>query len=456
MANEKVRTSKYEPLFESWHTDEKIGEGSFGVVYKVSKREMGETYESAVKIIIVPTKEQYREAESSLGDDKDMLTEYFEGIVRNITKEIKLLYSLSGYTNIISYQDHKVIKKDDEIGWEILIRMEYVTSLRKYLKEHSMTIEEVIQLGIDICTALGICSKKGIIHRDIKDENIFISDDGVFKLGDFGIARELSKSGRAASMRGTPLYMAPEIFRGEKYDASVDIYSLGIVLYKLLNFGRMPLMPPYPNKVSYQESEDALEKRMSGAELPPPILANGMLSNVVLKACAFSAIERYPSPMDMKRDLEKALLNISESVKHGEVQFTVEKPKPEEETEGTSSRTAESTQTIPDNEGTISIFTVSQPKINIEEGEDSSSGGILVLPGGKLLFPQEGEKTNSYGGTIEMFDQGGEQPETQNNSIPKQDKESEQFEDNGAQQWWFVFGLFALLLLISIIISNCG
>ena len=164
-------------------------------------------------------------------------------------------------TNVISYQDHEVRKKPNEIGWDILIRMEYVTSLRKYLKEHAMTKEEVIRLGIDICTALETCSKKGIVHRDIKDENIFVSEDGVFKLGDFGIARELSKSGRAASMRGTPLYMAPEIYRGEKYDAAVDIYSLGIVLYKLLNNGRMPFMPPYPEKVRYQDSEDALEKR---------------------------------------------------------------------------------------------------------------------------------------------------------------------------------------------------
>ena len=64
---------------------------------------------------------------------------------------------------------------------------------------------------------------KNFIHRDIKDDNIFVNQDGTFKLGDFGISKELSKSGRAASMRGTPLYMAPEIFRGDKYDAAVDI-----------------------------------------------------------------------------------------------------------------------------------------------------------------------------------------------------------------------------------------
>jgi serine/threonine protein kinase len=300
-------------LFESWETDEKIGEGSFGVVYKVTKREMGETYDSAVKVITVPTREQYREVESSFSGDKAAITEYFEDIVKNIVREIKILYSLGGNTNIIGYQDHKVIKKENEASWEILIRMEYVTSLRKYLLDHSLTLENVVRLGIDICTALETCSKIGIVHRDIKDDNIFVTDQGVFKLGDFGIARELSKSGRAASMRGTPLYMAPEIYRGEKYDAAVDIYSLGIVMYKLLNHGRMPFMPPYPDKMRYQDSEDSLEKRLSGAALPAPMQAEGSLAGIILKACAYCVADRYQTPSEMKSALSKYLADTYRS-----------------------------------------------------------------------------------------------------------------------------------------------
>lgn len=303
---------KYQPLWGNWYIELPIGKGSFGSVYRISREDMGRKYTAAVKFITVPNDEQRKEAEASLGDDEDTLSEYFGDIVRNIVSEIDMLYALSGNSNIISYQDHEVRKRQQGIGWDILIRMEYVTSLRKYLKEHSMTVENVIRLGIDICTALETCSKKGIIHRDIKDDNIFVSDDGVFKLGDFGIARELSKSGRAASMRGTPLYMAPEIFRGEKYDAAVDIYSLGIVLYKLLNYGRMPLVPPYPEKVRYQDSEDALEKRMSGVELPPPASASGMLAKVTLKACAYKAEERYTSPGEMKRELENIFAGMGE------------------------------------------------------------------------------------------------------------------------------------------------
>lgn len=366
---------RYVPLFESWQIDEKIGEGSYGVVYKVSKREMGETYDSAMKVISVPTKEQYREVESSFGGDERAMTEYFEDIVKNIVREIKMLYSLGGNANIIGYQDHKVVKKQDGLGWEILIRMEYVTSLRKYQKEHSMTREDVMRLGIDICSALETCSKKGIVHRDIKDDNIFVSDDGVFKLGDFGIARELSKSGRAASMRGTPLYMAPEIYRGDKYDAAVDIYSLGIVLYKMLNYGRMPLTPPYPEKMRYQDSEDALELRMSGASLPNPANAEGVLPDIVLKACAYSVQDRYASPAAMKADMLRALASMSEVQKQQVVLFATEKGEADLES---------STSTIEEK----------------AKDDESIAGGTIGIPVDKATDGASSEKPQKHDSTI--------------------------------------------------------
>ncbi len=82
-----------------------------------------------------------------------------------------MLYALSGNSNIVDYQDHKVVRKDDRVGWDILIRMEYVTAMKKYIASHQMSKKEIIQLGTDICSALELCSKQGIIHRDIKDDN---------------------------------------------------------------------------------------------------------------------------------------------------------------------------------------------------------------------------------------------------------------------------------------------
>lgn len=313
--NDKDEIYSYQPLWGKWYIELPIGKGSIGSVYKVSREEMGRKYTSVVKFISVPSDEQRKEAEAFLEDDKETLTMYFEDIVRNSVNRLNALYSLSNNTNILIYQDHEVYKKEDEIGWDILIRMEYLTNLKNYEKEHAMTRAEVVRLGLDICDALEICTIKGIMHRDVKDENIFVSEDGVYKLGGFEIISKLSKSGRGASLRGTPQYMAPEVIKGEKFGASIDIYSLGIMLYRLLNDGRMPFMPPYPEKVRYQDSEDALGKRISGTALSTPTKAGDVLSPVVLKACAYKPTDRYATSAEMKQTLQQALSEMSEAEK---------------------------------------------------------------------------------------------------------------------------------------------
>lgn len=203
--------------------------------------------------------------------------------------------------------------------------MEYVKPLSKYLAEKQMTMEEIISLGIDLCSALDICSKHAIIHRDIKDENIFINEDGIFKLGDFGIAMKMSKVGWIASMQGTPHFMAPEVYRGDPYDAAVDIYSLGIVLYRLVNHGRLPLMPAWPEIVNSDSSKEALENRMKGVPFQLPDQAGRMLAQTIMKACAYRAEDRYASPKAMKLDLEIARQELSHAERNKLVTIPVDR-----------------------------------------------------------------------------------------------------------------------------------
>lgn len=92
-----------------------------------------------------------------------------------------------------------------------------------YLSSHPMSEDDVIRLGKDICHALSLCHEAGIIHRDIKPQNIFVSKWGSFKLGDFGIARTMPGSGSVLSFKGTISYMAPETFKMLNTDARSDI-----------------------------------------------------------------------------------------------------------------------------------------------------------------------------------------------------------------------------------------
>ena len=304
MENEYYK--RYEPFFGEWRIKRFIGAGSYGRVFEIERRDEFDTvYTGALKAVTIPASQG--ELDEILADGMDMngASTYFRDYVKELNREIALMSKLKGHSNIVSYEDHKMFPHEDGVGWDILIRMELLTPITSYLKQnHTFTRREVIQLGMDLCKALEICQRYNIIHRDIKPANIFISETEDFKLGDFGVARIASASTGASTRAGTVNYMAPEVFRGEKYTSNVDIYSLGLVMYQLLNNNRMPLYPPYPQPITPSSRERAQAQRLSGAALPPPANAEGRLAEIVLKACAPDPAQRYDSPTVMRQALE--------------------------------------------------------------------------------------------------------------------------------------------------------
>ena len=287
-----------------WKIVEKIGEGSFGQVYKAQRTERGKSFYSAIKIINIPgSQSELNSVRSETGNDQ-AAREYFQNLVEECIQEIGTMEYFRGNSYIVSVEDFKVMEYLDAIGWEISIRMEYLTSFLDYCAEKQLQEKEVIQMGLDLSKALGYCRKLHIIHRDVKPENIFVSRFGDFKLGDFGIARELERTMSGFSKKGTYSYMAPEMYKGEKYDSRVDIYSLGIVLYKLMNHNRLPFMNLEKQFITYRDKENALNKRMSGEQMDPPAEAGKLFGQIILKACAFDPDERYQTPEEFYRALD--------------------------------------------------------------------------------------------------------------------------------------------------------
>lgn len=299
-----------ETVLGKWQLGRLIGEGSFGKVYEATRNDFG-SYKAAIKIITIPqSRSEIMDAKAE-GMDDASVTRYFRSVVEEIVREFELMSKFKGTANIVSYEDHDVIPHDDGFGWDILIRMELLTPMMNYVQSHPMTTQDVIRLGIDICKALELCQRYNVIHRDIKPENIFVSETGDFKLGDFGIARTVEKTTGGLSKKGTYTYMAPEVYREEAYGPSVDIYSLGVVLYRLLNDNRAPFLPPYPANISHADREAALSRRISGEPLPAPRNADPQLAQVVLRACAFNPNQRYWSPSQMRSDLEALLGGVT-------------------------------------------------------------------------------------------------------------------------------------------------
>ena len=340
MTLETLRT--YEPFWDKWYIEEKLGTGSYGDVFKIRREEYGQTYYAALKVISFPAnKNELLEISLASGGMEGTFT-YYRNMLGGIVDEISLMERFKGRTNIVSYEDHDILPHDGgkTPGYDIFIRMELLDDIRKIAIKDPTFVRnngEIRKLGIDLCEALRICHNQNIIHRDIKPGNIFRSVDGDYKLGDFGIARRVEGDCLTMSIKGTFDYMSPEIYNRQHYDYRADIYSLGMVLYHILNGFRGPFVPTH-GPLTAEQKEEALIRRMRGEELPKPIYAEESLWSAVKKACTFKLEERY-------QDIGEFYEALVEGVElEPKPQEKMTEPLPEEEDVTVSSLLEEYTQ----------------------------------------------------------------------------------------------------------------
>ena len=296
---------KFCPLWGEWEAEKKLGTGSFGTVWKMCRKTVGgQTHYAAVKHISIPRDESeiHHLLDEGIFTSEESATRYYNQVLSSLANEIDTMNTLKGYTNIVSYEDHKIIPKENGIGYDLFLRMELLTPLTERMHD-TMTTDDVVKLGKDIATAIDILEKHQLIHRDIKPQNIFINDTGDYKLGDYGTARALNSDATAMSRKGTFNYMAPEIYHNQPASSNVDIYSLGLVLYRLLNCNRLPFLP-LTGDISSEMSEEAFLRRIRGDSIPAPKNADPRLASIVLKAIAFESNNRYQNAREFLGDLE--------------------------------------------------------------------------------------------------------------------------------------------------------
>jgi serine/threonine protein kinase len=271
-----------------WEEAELIGKGAFSAVYKIRKVESGQESVAALKVMPIPhSDDALRELRAECVDEEAVL-EAIEEMTLDRLNEVKMKVDLMGPENITYFEDFRILGKEDGIGNYMLMRMELLESLENFM-ESGLEEEECLKIGKDICNALEWLESRSAIHKAIKPENILMAGTGAYKL-DFGIA---------AQMGGTETsdFMAPEIFSKQQYGSLVDIYSLGMVLYRLLNQGRAPFYPLPPRAAT----ENRLKK---GEGLPYPSNASPKLGEIILKACAFNKEDRYQTAGEFREALE--------------------------------------------------------------------------------------------------------------------------------------------------------
>ena len=196
--------------------------------------------------------------------------------IESYVQQFRVMEEMQGQSNIVSYDELTVVLHEDGVGGDVFIRMELLISLPQRLKKDYFD-ENVIKLGVDISNALILCEKEHIIHGNIKPNNILVSKDEEYKLSDFSILKNADITASEKQKTGME-YQAPEVLRGEQYGHTADIYSLGMVMYWLLNNQTLP---------------------RRDEKLQPPALGSEKLKEIVMKACESCPEDRYASAQEL-------------------------------------------------------------------------------------------------------------------------------------------------------------
>lgn len=295
---------------------ERLGFGTFESVYKVVKADASGQCVRALKHITIPSKKQYLSVLSSMDGDISKADNYISQMLIQIVSEIKILKVLSEKDgqHIVRYYECDIQVAEPSKRYDIFILMEYLTPLKDFLQNREFHVRDVVQLGLHILLGLGRCHENGVLHRDVKDDSIFVSENGLYKIGDFGVSRILKGSSKAEPMKSIPNFLAPEVYLGkESYTKSTDLYSLGIVLYRLLNYNRNPFLPPFPQQYCAQDEDSAFEKRMTGQVPCAPLLGGGPIGAMILRAISDNA-HRFQAADEFLNALEQAVRQTPDGV----------------------------------------------------------------------------------------------------------------------------------------------
>jgi serine/threonine protein kinase/Flp pilus assembly protein TadD len=256
---------------------QKIGEGGMGVVYKAEDTKLKRT----VALKFLPP-----------------LFSTDDEVKQRFIHEAQAASALN-HTNICS------IHTIEEFDQQQFIDMEFVEgkTLGVLLKEKELSLKEVLDIALQIAEGLNAAHKKGIVHRDIKPDNIMVTDESIGKIMDFGLAKlkGSSKLTKTHSTLGTLSYMSPEQARGEEVDQRSDIFSLGAVLYEMIT-GRRPFKGEHEAAIIYSllnENPEPLSRYKTG--VPEP------LQRIIDKALAKGQDERYQHVDEMLVDLKKLI-----------------------------------------------------------------------------------------------------------------------------------------------------
>ena len=276
-----------EILGDRYELIEIIGEGGMAIVYKSKDKKLNRLV--AVKVL-----------KKEFSDNKD--------IAEKFKREATAIANLSD-TNIVNVLD---VGHEEKGNIDYFV-MEYVSG--KTLKDlivysGKLNYTTAIEIAIQIAKALECAHRNNIIHRDIKPQNILVTENGDVKVTDFGIAKSSTASTitNTTTIMGSAHYLSPEQAKGTFIDGRSDIYSLGIVLYEMLT-GRLPFDGESPVTIALKHIQsEPIEPKKQNQAIPDS------LNNLIMKCMSKECINRYQNCKELIDDLQKIKENPNVSI----------------------------------------------------------------------------------------------------------------------------------------------
>lgn len=305
-----------------------------------------------VKIIAIPPSQKQLDALLLAGAYRDPADamDYYRRVGEDIMEEAELLRDLSKISGFLSYEDWQMEPiTRGRLGYEVYLVGSYKRSLDKYVRRNPVTHLEAVNLGLDLCAALGICRQAGALYVDLKPANIFLTEKKEYRIGDLGFVKLDAMSYTALPDKYRSVYTPPELFDPmAPLNMTLDTYAVGMILYQLYNDGQLPFKDKAPEEA-----------------LPAPLNADYELAAIIGKAIDPDPEKRFQDPKDMGKALveymQKNAVNDVSITPHTPLDAEPEEPLTEEDPdaqaaeESTEALSEEADETAPGEEDADSL-----------------------------------------------------------------------------------------------------
>ena len=275
------------PLLDGFAMGEPISSHDGVVCCPAMKENSDKKY--IVKILSVPQSQTQLDALLLTGayPDAQAALAYFQELADGMLKETEILSRLSSSGGFTAYEGCQCVPMETGVGVQVYLLGDYRRSLDRQFRREPLTHLAAVNMGIDLCAALSVCRRAGYLYVDLKPGNVFLGEDGRYRIGDIGFVSMNSLEYAALPTRCRSRWTAPELQDPmATLNPTVDLYALGLMLYQAYNNGELPFADAAPSE-----------------PLPPPMYADYEMAEIILKACAPEAKDRWMDPAQMGQAL---------------------------------------------------------------------------------------------------------------------------------------------------------